>query len=48
MGVKNQHMMDYREKIRNIELAKKANMWYSLISRIRSHNKNIILIFQTN
>jgi len=26
MGIKNQHMMAKREKIREIELAKKANM----------------------
>ena len=26
MGIKNQHMMAYREKLREIELAKKANM----------------------
>jgi len=26
MGIKNQHMMSKREKIREIELAKKANM----------------------
>jgi len=26
MGIKNQHMMKKREKIREIELAKKANM----------------------
>jgi len=26
MGIKNQHMMTYREKLREIELAKKANM----------------------
>jgi len=26
MGIKNQHMMAQREKIREIELAKKANM----------------------
>jgi hypothetical protein len=28
MGIKNQHMMAKREKIREIELAKKANMWF--------------------
>jgi hypothetical protein len=27
MGIKNQHMMAQREKQREIELAKKANMW---------------------
>jgi hypothetical protein len=26
MGIKNQHMMAHREKLREIELAKKANM----------------------
>jgi len=26
MGIKNQHMMARREKLREIELAKKANM----------------------
>lgn len=26
MGIKNQHMMAYREKLKEIELAKKANM----------------------
>lgn len=28
MGIKNQHMMAKREKAREIELAKKANMWF--------------------
>ena len=27
MGIKNQHMVTAREKIKEIELAKKANMW---------------------
>ena len=27
MGIKNQHMMAQRAKLREIELAKKANMW---------------------
>lgn len=27
MGIKNQHMMAQREKQREIELQKKANMW---------------------
>ena len=28
MGIKNQHMMTFRAKIAEIELAKKANMWW--------------------
>ena len=31
MGIKNQHMMAQREKQREIELAKKANMWVILL-----------------
>jgi hypothetical protein len=31
MGIKNQHMMAKREKLREIELAKKANMWFLIL-----------------
>lgn len=41
MGIKNQHMMAKREKQREIELAKKANMWWVTNSflKVLSFNK---------